>query len=117
MVDTPARVGSKRKSQVLDTEGEVDRTAEAVASGSIFVFNNPFCQQRDENLNLGSTRWPGTMAGEKATSHGSLLFTYARPQTKLILGHPALFPRDGEECRVSRVATAGSCSKRGNVYR
>ena len=31
MVDTPARVGSKRKSQVLDTEGEVDRTAEAVA--------------------------------------------------------------------------------------
>jgi len=33
VVDTPARVGSKRKSQVLDTEGEVDRTAEAVAGG------------------------------------------------------------------------------------
>ena len=31
VVDTDPRVGSKRKSQVLDTEGEVDRTAEAVA--------------------------------------------------------------------------------------
>ena len=31
MVDTHTRVGSKRKSQGMDTEGEVDRTAEAVA--------------------------------------------------------------------------------------
>jgi|LauGreDrversion2_5_1035112.scaffolds.fasta_scaffold386943_2 hypothetical protein len=31
VVDTHTRVGLKRKSQVLDTEGEVDRTAEAVA--------------------------------------------------------------------------------------
>jgi hypothetical protein len=31
VVDTHTRVGSKRKSQGLDTEGEVDRTAEAVA--------------------------------------------------------------------------------------
>jgi hypothetical protein len=31
VVDTHTRVGLKRKVQVLDTEGEVDRTAEAVA--------------------------------------------------------------------------------------
>ena len=31
VVDTDPRMGSKRQSQVPDTEGEVDRTAEAVA--------------------------------------------------------------------------------------